>query len=392
MALTDEQRSMLQLLLEGGQNYDDIASLLGVGGDEVRSRTRVALQEMGGADPDAQVALSDFLVGQADPIGRADAVRHLQNDPDANALAWRLISQLRLVAPRADLPEIPAPRGGRRGVAPPPSPPAPSAPPTETTPAPGGQPAPQPVSAKESVFSRISGAFRGIGSSERSAQIVAGLAGAGLLLIVGVLAIAGVFGGDDSGSDDGQTASTPADEDLTIVNLAPLGGDSAATGQAVFAQANDQPLLQINLSGLEQSPKDETYIVWLYNSDEIAFPLARDQVDQSGNLTGAAPVPSEILPLLSQFGCVDVSLASNSATQQALEQAVEGQTLPAHSGESILRGQIPTQPGEQSASGADSQCEGTPPAAAGGGGGGAGAGGAGAGGGANGGGGDGASP
>jgi hypothetical protein len=82
-----------QLLLEGGQGYDDIASLLGVSPDEVRARARSALTEMGGADPDAQVAVSDFLLGKADPIGRADAVRHLQNDPEANARV-RLLTQL----------------------------------------------------------------------------------------------------------------------------------------------------------------------------------------------------------------------------------------------------------------------------------------------------------
>ena len=118
MALTDEQRAMLQLLLEGGQGYDDIGSLLGVPPDQVRSRARDALREMGGADPDTQVQLSDFLLGQADPIGRADAVRHLQNDPEANALASRLVTQLRLIAPQATLPEIPAPKGGRAAPAP----------------------------------------------------------------------------------------------------------------------------------------------------------------------------------------------------------------------------------------------------------------------------------
>src|SRR5512138_1102232 len=121
---------MLQLLLEGGQGYADIGSLLGIAPDEVRSRARAALTEIGGADPDAQVGLTDYLLGQADPIGRADAVRHLQSDPEANALAQRLVQNLRLLAPKAQLPEIPEPRGGRR-AAPPPSPaatPAPQAP------------------------------------------------------------------------------------------------------------------------------------------------------------------------------------------------------------------------------------------------------------------------
>ncbi|MGH2955987.1 MAG: hypothetical protein ACRDL6_03225, partial [Solirubrobacterales bacterium] len=126
MALTDEQRAMLQLLLAGGQGYDDIGSLLGISADEVRSRSSAALGEMGGSDPDAQLPLTDYLLGQADPIGRADAVRHLQSDPEANALAERLVSQLRLLAPKAQLPEIPAARGRRR-AAPPPAPAPPEA-------------------------------------------------------------------------------------------------------------------------------------------------------------------------------------------------------------------------------------------------------------------------
>src|SRR5215212_9849199 len=114
---------MIQLLLEGGQSYEDIGSLLGIAPDEVRARARSALREIGGADPDAQVGLSDYLLGQADPIGRADVVRQLQADPDANALAQRLVQNLKLLAPKAELPEIPEPRGGRRG-APQPTPPA----------------------------------------------------------------------------------------------------------------------------------------------------------------------------------------------------------------------------------------------------------------------------
>src|SRR3954462_15460398 len=131
---------MLQLLLEGGQGYDDIGSLLGIGPDEVRNRARSSLAEIGGADPDAQVGLSDYLLGQADPIGRADAVRHLQSDPEANALAQRLVQNLRLLAPKAQLPEIPEPRGGRQ--APPPPPPA-AAPPA-VPPGPGAPPSAPP--------------------------------------------------------------------------------------------------------------------------------------------------------------------------------------------------------------------------------------------------------
>ena len=38
--ITEDQRAMLQLLLEGGQSYADIGSLLGIDAGEVRSRAR----------------------------------------------------------------------------------------------------------------------------------------------------------------------------------------------------------------------------------------------------------------------------------------------------------------------------------------------------------------
>ncbi len=367
MALTDEQRSMLQLLLSG-QTYDDIASLLGIGRDEVRSRARAALQAIAGADPDAQVAVSDYLLGQADPIGRADAVRHLQSDPAANALAASLVAQLRLLAPQAELPEIPAPRGGR--AAPPPAPPAvptpptaapgqppPGQPPPVATPGPPTPPgAPQP-GARRSLPSRLADAIRGIGASRRRAQLATGIGALGLLVLVGVLAVAGVFGGGDDADDEN---GSPSDE-LTVVELAPLQPGSAASGQAVFAQTGDQPLLQVNLTGLQQPGEGQIYVVWLYNSDQVTFPLARDRANEQGNLTGAAAIPQQLVPLLPQFGCVDVSLASTRQTQNALQQAAQGETLPRHVGRTVLRGQVPAEPGGTAPSGAESSCEGTVP-------------------------------
>ncbi|OLE38558.1 MAG: hypothetical protein AUG48_01425 [Actinobacteria bacterium 13_1_20CM_3_68_9] len=107
MPLTGDQQALLQLLLERGQRYADLASLLGVDEAEVRTRARAALTELAGADPDRNVGLTDYLLGQADPIGRADAVRHLKDDPQDLDLATELSQKLRLVAPQADLPRLP---------------------------------------------------------------------------------------------------------------------------------------------------------------------------------------------------------------------------------------------------------------------------------------------
>ena len=90
MAMTPDQRATLQLLLERGQTYSDLATLLAVDEAEVRDRARAALTELGGADPDRNVGLTDYLLGQADPIGRADASRHLRDDPGDHALATAL--------------------------------------------------------------------------------------------------------------------------------------------------------------------------------------------------------------------------------------------------------------------------------------------------------------
>src|SRR5919109_1488856 len=121
MALSADQRAMLELLLERGQSYEDLASLLDLPEAEVRERARAALTELGGADPDRNVGLTDYLLGQADPIGRADASRHLRDDPADLALAGELAQKLRLVAPEAQLPRLPGeerrPRPPRRRTA-----------------------------------------------------------------------------------------------------------------------------------------------------------------------------------------------------------------------------------------------------------------------------------
>ncbi len=299
---------MLQLLLEGGQGYDDIGSLLGIPPDQVRSRARDALREMGGADPDAQVQLSDFLLGQADPIGRADAVRHLQNDPEANALASRLLTQLRLIAPQAELPEIPAPKGGRRAAA---------------HGRGAGARAPRllrrarPAPARESAAGRAHAArCAARGSSKRGNQMIA----------IGV-AVAGAAAGrgprdrgrlrrrrgDGGGARDRDHRDGRRHRDLTIVRLSPLERRlRAAAARRSSRRPRTSPCCRSTSPGWQPTSEDNIYIVWLYNSDRAAFPLARDQVAENGNLTGAAAIPNEIIPLLAQFGCIDVSLASTA--------------------------------------------------------------------------------
>ena len=352
MPLTDEQRAMLQLLLEGGQGYDDIGSLLGIPPDEVRSRARAALREIGGADPDAQVSLSDYLLGQADPIGRADAVRHLQGDPDANALAERLVAQLRLLAPKAVLPEVPAPRGRRRAAPPaeqPISATAAGAPEAQASPSAGPREPSGP-----GIGDRVSGAFSGLGNlSKRQAQVAVAVVTVLILAIVAVLVVSG--GDDDSGGSDCPTIDTSAaaEAGLPASTLsAPEGTEDengcSAAGQVVITSTGEQIILQANASGLEPTNAGETYVLWLYRSDQESVPIGQNPVDDSGNLIGAAPLTPQALLLLPAFQSVRVSRVTQEQTTQ-IEQALRQQrkqplAVTAFLGQTVLEGAVPELP------------------------------------------------
>jgi len=324
---------MLQLLLEGGQGYEDIGSLLGIGPDEVRSRARSALTEIGGADPDAQVGLSDYLLGQADPIGRADAVRQLQGDPETNALGQRLVQNLRLLAPKAQLPEIPEPRGGRRATPPPPPPAAPSQPTTSAAPPATAAPPKGPGFA-----SRAAGFFSGAGSmsGKRRTQLLVGGAAAIALVIV-IIVVAGSGGG--GGSKDCAPVNSAAAQQAGVptIKLAAAGPSASAdcppSGQITLGrsqptsnQQNQPPtfVLQANAVHLPPTGSGERYLLWLYKSAAQSLPLGQETVDSSGNLTGGVPLVAQQVLLLPAFDQVRFSKVT-AAQAQSLQQSLQSQ-------------------------------------------------------------------
>jgi hypothetical protein len=332
VALSDEQRAMLQLLLEGGQSYEDIGSLLGIAPEDVRSRARSALQEIGGADPDSQVGLTDYLLGQADPIGRADAVRHLQADPEANALAQRLVQNLRLLAPNAQLPEIREARGGGR----PPAPPPPARPGQAVPPG----PPPPPAAPKGPGFaSRAAGFFSGLGrvQGRRRTQLVAGSAAAVAVLIV--LIVVATSGGDGGGSDCEQVDTAAARQaGVPLIKLTASGTaaevDCPPSGQITLGQAqqnqqsrNQTPtfILQANAVDMPPTGTDERYVLWLYRADDDqAVPLGQQTVDDSGNLTGGVPLLAQQVLLLPAFDTIRFSKVSATQADQ-LQQSLQAQ-------------------------------------------------------------------
>ena len=322
MAISPDQQATLQLLLERGQSYDDLARLLGDETDAIRARARAALTELGGADPDRNVGLTDYLLGQADPIGRADAVRHLRDDPADHQLAADLCETLRAMYPAAELPRLPGePRStGRRR-----RPARPAEPGTEKTP-------------RRSPLA-------GLNQSQTRVIAIAGVAG--ILLLAVVLGIAGAFGGGD---DDEPSAATTAgtsttaatDEQVQRVALTPVdGGD--ATGEAVFGLASgDQAFVDVTIDGLDPAPSDRTYVVWLMLTGDEGYPLAPISVSENGSFQNRFSIPAAILPVVARVRFVDVSIAPVKTIQKLVEDAIENTALVIKEpGEVILRGEIP---------------------------------------------------
>jgi hypothetical protein len=314
---------MLQLLLERGQSYSDLADILGVDAGEVRTRARAALTELAGADPDRNVGLTDYILGQADPIDRADAVRHLKDDPDDFELVRELAQKLRLVAPEAELPRLP-----------------------------GEERQPRPRRAPRERTSRTS-------LTRRQTQGLVGLGSAAVLIIVGVLAIAGVFNGSSSASDsttasDGtaSTTTTPSTQNLTRVPLNAVGG-SGASGTTVFGIANgSQPFVDVKLQGLKPLPGKQTYVIWLLLTPDQGYPLspigACDAgakppcISKDGSFANRFVIPSAILPVITKVQLVDVSFAPTQTVVTAVESALKNKKVVIkRPGTSVLQGAIP---------------------------------------------------
>jgi hypothetical protein len=90
----------------------------------------------------------------------------------------------------------------------------------------------------------------------------------------------------------------------------------------VVAQRGDDRSLIVQ-ARLKATTKDQAYEVWLYNDDKDAVSLGAQVTDQNGNYQGAGRLPAP----LDKYKYIDVSL-----------EKLDRNT--AHSGNSVLRGEV----------------------------------------------------
>jgi hypothetical protein len=288
VALTGDQRALLRLLALREEGYEDIAALLGVSVEEVRSRVRATLGELDGSEE----------------APRRGPSRQAAPEP----------------------PEAPAPR--RRPTVeeqPPPREPEGAAPPEPRRPA------------RRRAPSRRANLL----SDRRRLVEIAGGALIALLLILfatGALDI----GGEDSGSDDdGAGTELAGGERVTEAALTPPDGGDAA-GRAVFGRIGKGPVLQVRAEGLEPTPQGQSYTVWLYRSPKLALRVGAVKVSRSGGVAAQFPIPVELLSYVAggAFDQIYVSLTDDGAYRAEVRQARQERRLPAYSGTTVLRGQI----------------------------------------------------
>ncbi len=333
MPMSADQAAVLEMLLTGGQSYDDLDDLFALEEGDARERARAALEELGGADPDRKVGLTDFLLGQADPIGRADAVRHLRQDDADAALASGIVSELEDHFPDAELPKIPRKTGGGRFGGR-----------SASTPA---QPAGEQKPAKSSSF------------DPRQTRTMALLGGGALILLIVVLAIAGVFsgGGDESVAPTGtDAAATPNPDDgssplpgqeVVRVPLAPPGGNGDAGGAAVVGVTDSsQPYLDLVISNLQPPPNGLAYIAWFMFDRDTGYPLTQPIVPGDGNsFQDRIAIPAAVSGAIARATSIEISLSDPQDIIKQVQDAVDQNTIAIERpGKTILKGTVP-QPG-----------------------------------------------
>jgi hypothetical protein len=336
MSLSPDQQALLELVLERGQSYSDLATMMDLDEAEVRARARGALGELAGTDPDRTVALTDYLLGQADPIDRADVVRHLRDNPAELDMVRSLAAELREIAPGAELPRLPGEARSGPAVRRPPMPRAlgrltrrqaggPSADGT-----PRSVPPPKP---------------RGSLSARQSRTLVA-LGSGAVLVVVIVLAVAGAFSGGSG--DEGATSSTTpgvGEQAVRVTLNATAGGK--ASGSAVFATTDSgQEFVDFDLSGLGEPPQGKAYVAWLLFNPQRGHPLTPIQVGPSGRYQDRLPLQDFQIALAQKAKFVDVSLSDANTLNQEIAQAFQAAhpVIP-YQGPSVLRGKIPRSSG-----------------------------------------------
>jgi hypothetical protein len=282
---------VLSLVLLQSRSYADIAALLHLDEDDVRRRAHVAAAQLVTSDDrpgeDAQGRIVDFVLGEQTVSERSDTRALLEDDPIARAWATELMDGLAPLARNA-LPKIPRDRPEEPEV-PQPEHSAPATVPLATAPpAPVPvEPAPTPTPVAEQAPRAIAATpTTKVPQARRSTAIWRIVLPLGILVLAAVIVVLAVNSGGNSKPSSGMA---------TQLVLSSTTADPGARGSATIMHQHDGFLLQLRARGLAPNTRNDSYAVWLYNSQSEALLLGfvSPPVGRSGSFANGVTLPAD---------------------------------------------------------------------------------------------------
>ena len=289
-SLPPDQRAVLDLVLQRGRSYDDIARLLTIDRAGVRARALAAFDGIGpdtGLAPETRALITDYLLGQLPPRVAEQTRDRLAVSPYERAWARVLASELAPVTSKP-LPEIPD--GTARTTAPK-TEPGPSKPERTRLPRPSDRPS-----------SRLGGViFLVVGAIVVVAVVV-------VLILILSSGSSSTHGSGASAADGSSaqtqssttaatggtsTTSTTGAKIIGQINLNPPSGTGAAKGVAFLVRAGSTLGVIIEATGLAPNAHN-AYAVWLSNtpSDSTRVGFVNQAVGTNGKLQTGGPLPA----------------------------------------------------------------------------------------------------
>ncbi len=321
-ALPADQRAVLDLVLQRGRSYDDIAALLAIDRAGVRARALAAFDELGpdtGVSPERRALITDYLLGQLPDRVAEQTRERLGESAGERAWARAIASELGPLASKP-LPEIPANSAGG-STAPVAGEPAARA---AVEGGPGAAPAPiaaeprpprprrsrsRSRSAREPKRERTGGSFLNERPSSRL--------GGALILLVGVVAVVVVVvlvagGGSkrhnstatDTHAASGSTTSagtstgtsstkTATPQVVAQINLNPPSGSGSTKGVAFVVKEGTAFGIIIQATGVAPNSHN-AYAAWLSNTptDSVRLGFVTPGVGKTGALQTGGALPT----------------------------------------------------------------------------------------------------
>jgi anti-sigma-K factor RskA len=323
--LPAEQRAIIELVLQRGRSYDQLADALQIPTDRVRELAHDALVELSPrtaerVDTDRRPQIADYVLNQQSSAEATATRNHLKRSDAGRMWILSLMDSLEHMYEDGNVPDVPdaeaeeeRPRRRERE--------RPSRerarrerPERERVPLRAERdreerPRREPRRRAEPLTPDAQRAVR----QRRLAALVGGL-----LILGAVVTVLLVLLIDTTVHE----ARAPTTRVVGQLLLNPTEGGSENQGIAVVAQRGDDRSLIVQ-ARLKPTTKDQAYEVWLYNSDKDAVSLGAQVTDKNGNYQGAGRLPAP----LDKYKFIDVSL-----------ERLDRNT--AHSGNSVLRGEI----------------------------------------------------